>query len=224
MRVLVGMMALAAALGGCRAAEPDASRQTDARTTATSHDASAGPDVPSASVEVSADPSIGPTSDCTRETMIDRKPDDAVEICTRILRATEALPAERVEERIKAHSNLAEAYVLARRWPDAIREFETALRLEQPLTANSYRGGERLGMIAMAYFNLGDLRSADLYAGRAVATLKAVTTANDGERQVLTRTLRSTLQMQARFKRLHGDEKSASRLEREAGTLDVEAR
>jgi tetratricopeptide (TPR) repeat protein len=221
MRVLMAILALASALGGCRAPDTEGSRRTESDTPATTQRAPAVPDPSSStSVKVPADPHIVLTSDCTRRTMIDRNPNEAVETCTRALDAANALPADRLDERIKAHSNLGEAYVVARRWSDAIREFETALRLEQPLAANSYRGGERLGMIAMSYFNLGDLQNADFNAGRAVATLKAVTTANEDERRVLTGTLQSMLQMQARFKRLHGDEKGAARLESEAEALE----
>ena len=220
MRVLVTILALAAApaavsAGGCRAANPDGPGRAESNAPATAA---------STSVDVRADPDTVLTSECTRQTMINRNPEAAIDTCSRALDAARALPAERHEERIKAHSNLAEAYILSGRWPDAIREFETALRLEAPLAANSYRGGERLGMMAMAYFKLGDLSSADRYAGRAVSTLKAVTTANEDERRVVTGTLRSMLEMQAGFKRLHGDETGASRLEREAEALDPQAR
>lgn len=226
MRVLWMIVALVAALsGGCRSSETGAPRPTQ------SDMADAVPSVPadateagSTSVDVRADPVIVLTSECTRQALINRSPDEAVKTCTRALDAANALPAERQEERIKAHSNLAEAYAVSRRWPDAIREFETALRLEQPLRANSFRGGERLGMIAMVHFRMGDLKAADLYAGRAVATLKAVPAANADERQAVTSLLRSTLEMQAGFRRAHGDERSATRLEREAEALDTEAR
>lgn len=210
LRVVIGTLALVAALGGCQASSREGTRAGESDTPAKTQDSLPPPDASAAaSMEVRADPDIVLTSECTRQALINRDPDKAIETCTRALDVANALPADRLAERIKAHSNLGEAYAVARRWPDAIREFETALRLEQPMAANSYRGGERLSMIAMCYFNLGDLRNADLYAGRAVATLKAVTPANDGERLILTGTLRSMLQMQARFKRLHGDEKGA---------------
>jgi hypothetical protein len=224
MRVLWIIVTLAAVLsGGCRAPETDTPRGTQSETSATAPIVPAETtDAGSTSVEVRADPVIVLSAECTRQSLINRNPDEAVRMCTRALDAANALPADRQEERIRAHSNLAEAYAVSRRWPDAIREFETALRLEQPLRANSFRGGERLGMIAMVYFKMGDLKSADLYAGRAVATLKAVPTANGDERQAAMSLLRSTLQMQAEFKRAHGDEKGASRLQGEAEALSPE--
>jgi hypothetical protein len=161
----------------------------------------------------------------TRVTMIQQDPARAVKTCTRALTAANALPTGSPEPRSSRRTAASETRTC---WRDAgltrSASSRRRSRLERPLAPNTFRGGERLGMIAMSYFNLGDFHSSDLHAGKAVATLKSVKTANDDEQQARTSMLQSMLRMRARFKRLHGDEIGALRLEREAEGLDVQER
>jgi len=178
----------------------------------------------SAAVDVRGRPEVVLTADCNRATKIYPNPAKAVDTCIAALRAVNELPENELKLRVDAHSALGDAYLLTRRWPDAIREFEAALRIERPLEAKTYRRGERLGKISVGYFNLGDLTSADHYAGLAVTTMRAAMPADPNERAIVMRTLRELLLMQARFKRLHSDEIGARRLEHEAEGLAVQER
>ena len=72
MRVVIGILALAAALGGCRGPDTGAHR-TESGAPATAARAPAVPDASgSTSVAVTADPDIVLTSDCIRQTLINR--------------------------------------------------------------------------------------------------------------------------------------------------------
>ena len=145
--------------------------------------------------------------------------EDAIRICRDEVDAVNQLPASATDERRKAHSHLGNAYTLARRWPEAITEYESALRIDTSSDARDFEAGKYLGMIAKAHLNLGDLPAAERAAGSAVTRVEGSMAAHPDSRRVHVDMLKALLQLHALIKQRQGDGASAQALERKAATI-----
>lgn len=171
------------------------------------------------SAPVTARRDIVLTADCTRALTRSDGSADAIRICRDALEAVNQLPARATDERRKAHSHLGNAYALARRWPEAITEYESALRIDTQSDARDFEAGEYLGMIAKAYVNLGDLPAADQAAASAVTRVEASMAAHPDSHRVHADMLTALLQLHATIKQRRGEAASARALERKAATI-----
>ena len=159
------------------------------------------------------------TADCSRAMMRQDGSAAAVRTCQAAVEAANLLPPGATRERRAAHSYLANVYMFARRWREAIAEYQLTLSIDPQSEIGDFRAAEYLGMIATAHVSLGDLLAADLAAESAVTRVQASIAADPANRELQTRTQWSLLLLRARIKRLRGNEAEARTFERQAEAL-----
>ena len=109
--------------------------------------------------------------------------------------------------------------MFAGRWSDAIAAYGLALSVKVSPDATGLETGEILAKRAIAQLNLQDLAAADASATSAETAMEQPMKRDAGEQQRYIATLKETLSLHARIKRLRGDESGAQKLETRASAL-----
>jgi hypothetical protein len=143
----------------------------------------------------------------------------AIQLCREAVEATDQSSATTAYERRAVRGWLADAYMLAKQWSDAIATYQSALAIDAKSDADEVDAGELLTKMAIAYTNVGDLATADRSASSAVAKVEASMAARPDQRKVHVDALRTMYSFSAQVKRLRGEEEAATTLERKAAAL-----
>lgn len=159
------------------------------------------------------------TGDCSRAVMRRDGSAEAIRTCRAAVAAAEELSPVGSYERRAANAFLADVYMLAGRWQDAIAQYQTTLDIVTPSDGGGYRAAEYLSMIALAHVNLGDLPAADRALASAVTTAESSMAAHPDGRELHVQLLRTLLDLHARIKRQRSDEAGAVELERRTDAL-----
>jgi len=178
---------------------------------------------PSTSATVRANPAVELTADCSRAATGGapggRPSPDAIKICEAAVAAADAASTEATYERQGSRTFLADSYMFAQRWSEAIPMYRAALDIAS-------KGGRsdttrHLRGIAAAQANLGDLSAADQTAGSAInqkEKLLAGASSSD-DRTIHSIELRSIYALATQIKRARGDVAGAATLEAKAAAL-----
>ena len=142
----------------------------------------------------------------------------AIETCRAAVAAADEAGASAFAPRL-ARSRLGDIYMFAGRWSDAIAAYELALSVKTSIEATGLETGEILAKRAIAQLNLQDLVAADASATSAEAAMEQPVKRDADEQRRYIATLKDTLMVHARIKRLRGDESGAQKLETRAGAL-----
>jgi tetratricopeptide (TPR) repeat protein len=185
------------------------------------------PNTATSAATVRANPATVLTADCSRAALgsgpepgIGAAPvAEAIRICQAAVDEADRSSAETVYERRASRAFLADVYMRAQRWSDAIATYRAALEIAAKAKSVGTDSHYLLG-IAIAYANLGDLAAADQNASSAVTTTEAaMAAAPSDQREIYVIELRSIYALAARVKRLRGDTVGATALERKASAL-----
>jgi tetratricopeptide (TPR) repeat protein len=144
---------------------------------------------------------------------------DAIQLCRAAVEASDQSSVTTPYERRTVRGFLADAYMLGKRWSEAIAAYQSALTIDTKSGADEVNAGELLTKMAVAYTNLGDLEAADRNAASAVAKVEASMAAHPDQRKVHVDALRTIYSFSAQVKRLRGDAEAATMLERKAAAL-----
>jgi hypothetical protein len=145
----------------------------------------------------------------------------AIEVCRSAAEATDNSSAATAFDRRGARSWLADAYLLAEQWAEAVTHYQAALAIDVPAGIDDVKTGEMLTKTAIANMRLGHVEAADRHAAAAVATVERSMAAHPDQRSAHVDALRTIYQFYAQLKRLRGDAEAAAALERKAADLAV---
>jgi hypothetical protein len=178
---------------------------------------------PSTSTTVRANPAVVLTADCSRAATGGgpggRPSPDAIKICQAAVAAADAASTEATYERQGSRTYLADSYMFAQRWSEAIPMYRAAMDIAiksgRSDTTRYLRG------IAAAQANLGDLSAADQTAGSAVSQKEKLLAgaSSPDDRTIHSIELRSIYALATQIKRLRGDVAGAATLEARAAAL-----
>jgi hypothetical protein len=176
----------------------------------------------STSTTVRANPAVVLTADCGRAArgLVPVAAPEAIQICLAAMEAADRASTEPTYERRASRAFLADAYIAAQRWSDAIPIYQAAIEIANKGGGDSNSTHYLMG-IAFAQANLGDLPAADRSAESAAGQMEAISAAatDPEERSIRARELRSIYALAMQIKRLRGDAAGAAALERKAAAL-----
>jgi tetratricopeptide (TPR) repeat protein len=170
------------------------------------------------SVTIPARRDVTLMADCSRAVSQLAAP-GAIELCGDAVKATDGSSVTTAYERRAVRGWLADAYMLAKQWPEAITAYQSALGIDTKSDADDVNAGDLLIKMAVAYTNIGNLEAADRNAASAVAKVEASLAAHPDQRKLHVDALRTIYSLSAQVKRLRGDAEAATTLERKAAAL-----
>jgi len=178
---------------------------------------------PTTSTTVRANPAVVLTGECSRAASGGapgaRPSPDAIKVCTAAVAAADAASTEATYERQASRTFLADSYMSAQRWSEAIPLYRAALDIaSKGGTSDTTR---YLRGIAAAQANLGDLSAADQTAASAVIQKERLLAGSSSpdDRTIHSIELRSIYALATQIKRLRGDVAGAATLEAKAAAL-----
>jgi len=180
---------------------------------------------PSTSITVRADPATVLFGDCSLAATggePGRRPSpNAIRICQTAVAAADAASTEATFERSGSRTFLADAYMFAQQWSEAIPMYQAAMDIATKADGGGSDTTRYLRGIAAAQANLGDLSAADQTAGSAVSQKEKLLAgaSSPDYRTIHAIELRSIYTLATQIKQARGDVAGAANLEAKAAAL-----